>query len=114
MAHFAKINNNIVEEIVVVNNEVLLNENNIEQESIGIEFCKSLFGGEWIQASYNGNFRKQYPGVGYAYDSINDAFIAPQPFPSWTLDSNLDWQAPVEKPEGLYRWDEESLSWLEG
>lgn len=114
MAHFAKINNNIVEEIVVVNNEVLLNESNIEQESIGIEFCKSLFGGEWIQASYNGSFRKQYPGAGYTYDSVNDVFIKPKPFSSWTLDSNLDWQPPVSKPEGLYRWDEQSLSWLEG
>ena len=114
MAHFAKLNNNIVETLIVVNNEVLLDENNIEQESIGIEFCKSLLGGEWIQASYNGSFRKQYPGAGYTYDSVNDVFIEPKPFLSWTLDSNLDWQPPVSKPEGLYYWDEQSLSWLEG
>ena len=52
--------------------------------------------------------------MGFKYNEIRDAFVAPQPFPSWTLDENLDWQAPVEKPEGLYYWDEDSLSWLEG
>ena len=114
MAHFAKINNNIVEEVIVVNNNVLLDEQGVEQESKGVDFCKSLFEGDWIQTSYNGNFRKQFAGMGFEYNKIRDAFVAPQPFPSWTLDENLDWQAPVEKPEGLYYWDEDSLSWLEG
>jgi hypothetical protein len=114
MAHFAKINNNIVEEVIVVNNNVLLDEQGVEQESKGVDFCKSLFEGDWIQTSYNGNFRKQFAGMGFEYNKIRDAFVAPQPFPSWTLDENLDWQAPVEKPEGLYYWDENSLSWLEG
>ena len=86
MAHFAKINNNIVEEVIVVNNNVLLDEQGVEQESKGVDFCKSLFEGDWIQTSYNGNFRKQFAGMGFEYNKIRDAFVAPQPFPSWTLD----------------------------
>jgi hypothetical protein len=77
MAHFAKIENNIVREVIVVNNEVLKDENGIEQESIGIAFCEELFGGTWIQTSYNGNFRKHYAGAGMTYDPIKDEFIIP-------------------------------------
>jgi hypothetical protein len=111
MAHFAKIENNIVIDVVVVNNNELLVDG-IEQEQKGVEFCQSLFGGEWIQTSYNNNFRKQYAGIGFTYNADADQFVAPQPFPSWTLDSNNDWQAPTPKPEGNFYWDEESLSWL--
>ena len=75
MAHFARIENNIVREILVVNNEVILDQNGIEQESIGAEFCADLFGGEWIQTSYNGNFRGRYAGVGMIYDHIKNEFI---------------------------------------
>jgi hypothetical protein len=77
MAHFAKIENGYVSEIIVVNNEVLLNELGEESEALGSEFCQNLFGGEWIQASYNANFRGIYPGVGDTYDSENDLFIRP-------------------------------------
>lgn len=77
MAHFAKINsNNIVEEVIVVNNEVLLDSNGIEQETLGIAFCKELFGGEWVQTSYNANFRGRYAGIGMTYDAIKDEFVA--------------------------------------
>lgn len=78
MAHFARIENGIVGEIIVVNNEVLLDENEIEQESIGIAFCKSLFGEhtEWVQTSYNGNFRGKYAAAGDLYDSKNDLFVS--------------------------------------
>ena len=78
MAHFARIENGIVGEIIVVNNEVLLDENEIEQESIGIAFCKSLFGddSEWIQTSYNGNFRGKYAAAGDRYDFENDLFVS--------------------------------------
>lgn len=78
MAHFAKIEDNIVSQVIVVNNEVLKDENGIEQESIGIAFCEELFGGTWIQTSYNGNIRGQYAGVGMIYDSVIDEFVIPE------------------------------------
>lgn len=77
MAHFAKLNSeNIVEQVIVVNNEVLLDDKSQEQESIGVAFCKSLFGEDtnWVQTSYNGNFRGRYAGVGMTYDSVEDIF----------------------------------------
>lgn len=74
MAHFAKLENNVVTQVIVVNNEVLLNENGIEQESIGAQFCADIFGGEWKQTSYNANFRGRYAGVGMIYDPVIDEF----------------------------------------
>jgi hypothetical protein len=71
MAHFAKIENNIVTQVIVVNNEVLLDENGVEQESIGAQFCQDTFGGEWVQTSYNGNFRGKYAGQGDIWDGTN-------------------------------------------
>jgi hypothetical protein len=66
------------------------------------------------RCSYNNRMRKQYPGIGFFYDPNADVFIAPQPFPSWTLDSNHDWQAPKPRPiEGFWRWNEELLDWVE-
>lgn len=80
MAHFAKINSdNIVEQVIVVNNEVLHDENGVEQESIGAQFCADLFGGTWIQTSYNAKFRGQYAGVGMIYDKDKDEFVLPEP-----------------------------------
>jgi hypothetical protein len=113
MAHFAKLDeNNIVLEVNVVNNDVLDMNN---EEASGIEFLTQWSGGysNWKQASYNGNIRKQYPGTGYTYDSVNNVFISPQPYSSWTLDENFDWQAPTPYPEGEenYIWNESTLSW---
>lgn len=80
MAHFAQLDeNNVVQQVIVVNNSELLDENGVEQESKGIQFCQALLGGTWIQTSYNGNFRKNYAGAGYVYDSQLDAFIPPKP-----------------------------------
>ena len=108
MAHFAKIDeNNIVTQVLVVDNSV---------EHRGADFLANDLGlgGTWIQTSYNNNFRKQYAGVGFTYDSSNDVFIAPQPYPSWSLDENFDWQPPTPRPEeGFWFWDEDSLSWVE-
>lgn len=112
MAHFAQIENGIVVNVIVVHNNELLIDG-IEVESKGIQFCNNLLGGTWVQTSYNGRIRKQYAGVGYTYDAVKDQFVAPQPFPSWTLDSNNDWQAPTPKPEGSFIWDEETLAWVE-
>ncbi len=75
MAHFAKIENGVVQEVIVVNNNVLFDSNGIEQESIGSEFCSNLFGGTWIQTSYNGKFRGKFAGIGDFYDEVNDVFL---------------------------------------
>ena len=79
MAHFARVEDNIVREVIVVNNDVLLDENGTEQESIGIDFCKSLYGQdtEWLQTSFNGNFRGRYAGSGMIYDAQKDEFLFP-------------------------------------
>ena len=78
MAHFAQLDEtNIVTQVIVVHNNDLL-DNGIESEVKGIAFCQSLFGGTWVQTSYNGNIRKNYAGVGYTYDPVRDAFIGPK------------------------------------
>lgn len=89
MAHFAKLDesNKVTEVIVVHNNELL--DNGVESEAKGIQFCQSLFGGNWVQTSYNGNIRKNYAGIGYTYDSVRDAFIPPKPVEGdWILNEN--------------------------
>ena len=116
MAHFAKLENNKVTEIQIVNNKILLDKDGKEDEALGIAYLKGLFGSHttWVQTSYNGKNRKQYAGVGDTYDATNDVFIVQQPFASWTLDSNFDWQPPTPYPEelgGLAFWDEDSKSW---
>jgi hypothetical protein len=74
MAHFARLENNIVREVIVVNNEVLKDDNGVEQESIGAQFCADTFGGEWKQTSYNATFRGKYAGSGDIYDPVEDVF----------------------------------------
>ena len=70
MAHFAQLDeNNFVTQVIVVHNNELLDESGVEQESKGIAFCQSLLGGNWVQTSYNNNFRKNYAGIGFTYDS---------------------------------------------
>lgn len=112
MAHFAQIENGTVVNVIVVHNNELLVDG-VEVESKGIQFCTNLLGGTWVQTSYNNRIRKQYAGIGFTYDADADVFVAPQPFPSWSLDDNHDWQPPTPKPEGLFIWDEASLSWIE-
>ena len=68
MAHFARIESGIVSEVIVIANEVLLDENGIEQESIGVAFCKDLLGGEWVQTSYNAKFRGKFANPGFTWD----------------------------------------------
>lgn len=118
MAHFAKLDsNNIVTDVIVISNDDLLDENGVEQESLGIKVCKNIFGSKtkWVQTSYTGSFRKQYAGVGAKYDKDNDVFIAPKPFESWILDENFDWQPPIEYPDDgkPYMWNEDTMSWIE-
>ena len=108
MAHFAEINNdNTVIRVLVVDNSI---------EHRGADFLANDLGlgGTWVQTSYNNNIRKQYAGIGFTYDAINDVFITPQPYPSWLLDENFDWQAPTPKPNvGDLYWDEATLTWIE-
>ncbi len=114
MAHFAEIDeNNIVTRVIVVhNNELLVDD--VESETKGIDFCESLFGHRnWLQTSYNGNIRYNFAGIGYTWDSENDAFIAPQPFPSWSLNENYVWESPIPYPEdgNIYSWNEDNQEW---
>lgn len=127
MAHFAELDEtNVVKQVIVVDNNELLDENGNELETKGIAFCQSLFGGNWIQTSYNGTIRKNFAGIGYVYNPVIDAFHLPQPFPSWNLDENAIWQPPVAAPvnpytsdqevywlEPQYIWDETMLNWIE-
>jgi len=105
MAHFAEIKNGIVQRVIVVHDN---------EEANGVEFCKNLLGGEWLQCSYNNRIRKQFPSAGYSYDETNDVFIAPKPYPSWLLNASHDWQAPTVYPSDgkVYVWDEASLTWI--
>jgi len=115
MAHFAALNEeNIVTQVIVVANQDTADQDGVENEAIGIEFCTSLLGGKWVQTSYNGNIRKNYAGIGYKYDATLDAFIPPQPYASWLLDEDkAQWKAPVDMPtdDKRYVWNEETLAW---
>lgn len=117
MAHFARVNSNwVVEQVIVVANEVLLNEQGIECEWLGEQFCQQLYGTHtrWIQTSYNGNKYKNYAGIDYTFDPHRQAFIAPKPFPSWQLnEETCTWIPPIPKPDDgkIYFWDEGSVSW---
>ena len=116
MAHFAKLENNIVTQVIVVSNQDILNEQGQELEQKGIDFCSNLLGGTWKQTSYNGNIRKNYAGIGYTYDEGRDAFIPIKPYNSWILNEDTcQWKAPVDYPtDGKdYVWNEDTTMWVE-
>jgi hypothetical protein len=109
MAHFAKIVDGIVEQVIVADSQ---------------EWCETNLGGEWIQTSYNtiGNehrlggtpLHKNYAGIGYTWNGTG--FAAPQPFPSWTLNAETYlWEAPTPMPKDgkIYAWNESTKSWIE-
>ena len=103
MSHFAKLNNNIVTEIIVAEKDF------INSGAVGDEFL-------WVQTSYNGAFRKNYAGVGFTYDLTLDAFIPPKPYPSWVLvEATCLWTAPTAYPDdgNQYEWNEDTTSWIE-
>jgi murein DD-endopeptidase MepM/ murein hydrolase activator NlpD len=97
MAHFCRIDENgIVQQVIVVDNKDTADANGVEKEYIGAAFCERLLGGTWKQTSYNGNFRKNYAGLGYTYDAARDAFIPPKPSDDATLDeATCQWIVPV-------------------
>ena len=128
MASFAKLNSeNIVTTVVSVVNEVIKDSNGIEQESIGINFLKTLYNEPnaiWKQTSYNTNggvhslggtpFRKNHAGIGYTYDENRNAFIPQKPYNSWLLnESTCLWNAPISYPTDgqRYSWNEQTLNW---
>jgi hypothetical protein len=105
----------VVTQVIVVANKDTADANGVEKEYIGAAFCEKLFGGTWKQTSYNGTIRKNYAGIGYTYNADIDAFVPPQPYPSWVLNNDTaQWEAPVPMPEGgMYSWDEDTGSWIE-
>ena len=121
MAHFAQLDgSNTVTRVVVVGNDVETaagplgsNDMHVDGETWCVNFFK---GGNWKQTSYNNNFRKQYCGKGYTFDSAKNKFLSPQPYNSWALDGNDDWQAPVTYPtdttDKRIGWDEEGQKWV--
>lgn len=101
MSHFAEIKDGIVQR-VIVSDQDFINSGSVGDSS------------NWVETSYDNNFRKQYCGPGFTYDNINDVFVVQQLFPSWTLDSNYDWQPPIPEPsEGSFVWNESTQSWDE-
>ena len=126
LAHFCQLDeNNVVTQVIVVANEDTSDANGVEDESIGIAFCKKLLGADtnWRQTSYNNNMRVRYAGIGYTYNETLDAFIPPKPFASWVLnETTADWESPVGPAPALtqaeidahsfYRWDEDNGEWV--
>jgi hypothetical protein len=106
MAHFAEIDSdNKVIRVIVVSNDL---------EANGAQWCHDTFGGTWVQTSYNATIRKNYAGQGYTWDPVRDAFIPPQPYPSWLLNEDTcQWQPPVAMPQDgqMYEWDEAAGEW---
>ena len=101
MSHFAKVENKIVTNVIVAESEFF-------------ETFVDTSPGDWVQTSYNGNFRKNYAGIGYTYDKDRDAFIPPKPYPSWVLNEDTcRWDAPTPMPDDgqRYMWNEETQSW---
>jgi len=125
MAYFAELNSSsVVIQVVVISNEDVAAHGG-DESTTAEDFVESLVpfssgGASWKQTSYNNSFRKQYAGIGYSYDAAKDMFITSQPYPSWSLDSSGDWNAPVTYPNvseigGLQvfiSWDEDNLRWL--
>ena len=131
MAHFAELKSmtdptgftsdthQVVQRVVVVGNDIAAGGGTLGDNDMHVDgetWCANFFkGGSWKQTSYNNNFRKQYCGIGFVYDSTKDKFLSPQPWASWSLNSDDDWQAPVTYPtdttDKKISWDEPNLRW---
>jgi len=111
MAHFAQLDNdNVVLKVIVVDNDKIIDENGEEQESLGVPFCKKLYGNKtiWKQTSYNSTFRVRFSQVGGTYNEELDAFILPKPYDSWSLnEETADWVSPLGEPPFRYPTSEE-------
>ena len=117
MAYFAQIDEDgLVLQVISVSNGDAPDPAPTNSEPLGQTFIADTLGlpGTWVQTSWSGSIRKQFAGIGWRYDSDADVFIAPRPYPSWSLDANHDWQPPTPMPaEGMWSWDEATLSWVE-
>jgi hypothetical protein len=120
MAHYAEldINNKVIRVLTACNQDIATHGGELSEEAANYFGTYTPFlenGVKWVQTSYNNNFRKQYAGIGYIYDANKDKFIEPQPFTSWSLDSNDDWQSPVAYPSITTYGDNVtySISWNE-
>ena len=117
MAYFAQIDEEgTVLQVISISNADAPDPAPNNSEPLGQTFIVDTLGlpGVWKQTSWSGSIRKQFAGIGWRYDSAADVFIAPQPYPSWTLNANHDWQPPTPMPsEGYWFWDEDTLSWVE-
>tara|TARA_B100000614_G_C14276017_1_gene381379 strand:- start:127 stop:504 length:378 start_codon:yes stop_codon:yes gene_type:complete len=115
MAHFAEINQNgTVLRVVALNDDQIRDADGRHNELLGKQFLSKTLGGEWVQTSYNATFRRRFAGIGYTYRSDLDAFIPPNPYPSWLLDENeCVWEPPVEMPDDgkRYLWNEVIMEW---
>ena len=131
MAHFAELKSmtdptgftsdthQVVQRVVVVGNDIAAGSGTLGDNDMHVDgetWCINFFkGGSWKQTSYNNNFRKQYCGIGFVYDSTKDKFLSPQPWASWSLNSDDDWRAPVTYPtdttDKKTSWDEPNLRW---
>jgi len=112
MAHYAFLDeNNVVTNVIVGRDETDTTGGVTDWET----YYGDVMGQVCKRTSYNSNIRKQFAGVGSTYDSVADVFISPKPYPSWSLDENYDWQAPIERPaDGKdYSWDEANQVWVE-
>lgn len=105
--YYAKVTDGFVADIQVVADALV----EAEGEQAGANLLTDLFGGEWVRFSKTGEFRYNRAGRGSLYDAEADAFHAPQPYPSWTLTADFQWEAPVTKPDGDYNWNEETQTW---
>jgi hypothetical protein len=126
MAHYAEldINNKVIRVLTACNQDIATHGGELSEEAANYFGTYTPFsenGVKWVQTSYNNNFRKQYAGIGYTFDSTKNKFIAPQPFTSWSLNSNDDWQAPVAYPtvttygdnvKYFISWNEAEQKWI--
>ena len=119
MGHFARLDeNNIVTDIIVVDNELLLDEDGNEDESLGVEFCQTHFDSDdtFVQTSYNENIRGKYAGLGDEYRSDIDKFVPPNPHTNWIWDETInDWKPPTDPPDdsGTWEWDDDFQVWTQ-
>ena len=118
MAHFAEIDeNNIVVQVIVIANADIADGEGGEDEAKGIAICRRHCGEDtnWVQTSYNNNFRRQFAGGGMLYDTVHDTFRSQNPpYLSWTLSETTGgWEAPTPCPDLGYSWDEDTLAWVQ-